>query len=126
MQEGVARPVARGLDAEGLARAPVDDVHDDDVVDPVPEEHDLDLYVADARTRIAQALERTGLTAEESQAMVNTWKRQWFRTPGVRLLYVMPQLWTDSSIPLAIEPRPTSRSQAPRASVRRTSPRRSL
>ena len=38
--------------------------------------------------------------------MVNTWKRQWFRTPGVRVLYFAPQSWTDASIPLRVEPAP--------------------
>jgi hypothetical protein len=38
--------------------------------------------------------------------MVNTWKRQWFRTPGVRLLYLIPQSWTDQSIPLSLVPQP--------------------
>src|SRR5687768_17010626 len=38
--------------------------------------------------------------------MVNTWKRQWFRTPGIRVLYVAPQSWTDRSLPLAVEPKP--------------------
>jgi hypothetical protein len=55
---------------------------------------------------VTQALDATGLYHDEALAMVNTWKRQWFRTPGVRLLYVIPERWTDSSIPLNIEPRP--------------------
>jgi len=71
-------------------------------------EHDLDLYVADARTRIAQALERTGLTADESQAMVNTWSNSYFKNEGLRVLYVVPRAWTDKLLPLTVEPAPTA------------------
>jgi hypothetical protein len=49
-----------------------------------------------------------GLYDDEATAMVNTWKRQWFRTPGPRLLYIAPQSWTDRSIPLAVDPKPES------------------
>ena len=36
--------------------------------------------------------------------MVNTWKRQWFRTPGTRVLYLLPESFTNASIPLEITP----------------------
>jgi len=71
-------------------------------------EHDLDIYVADARTRIAQALERTGLTTDESQAMVNTWSNSYFKSEGLRVLYVVPRAWTDKLLPLTVEPAPTA------------------
>jgi hypothetical protein len=70
-------------------------------------EHNLDVYVGQARTLIAQALERTGLTAEESQAMVNTWSNSYFKNEGLRVLYVVPRAWTDQLLPLTIEPTPT-------------------
>jgi hypothetical protein len=52
------------------------------------------------------ALDRAGLFHDESVSMVNTWKRQWFRTPGIRVLYLAPQSWTDGLIPLTFEPAP--------------------
>lgn len=55
---------------------------------------------------VTRALDATGLYHDEAQAMVNTWKRQWFTTPGVRLLYLVPQKWTDASIPLSVSPAP--------------------
>jgi hypothetical protein len=55
---------------------------------------------------VTRALDATGLYHDEASAMVNTWKRQWFSTPGVRLLYLIPQTWTDASIPLSITPAP--------------------
>jgi hypothetical protein len=38
--------------------------------------------------------------------MVNTWRRQWFRTPGVRVLYLAHDSWTNTQIPLSITPAP--------------------
>ena len=38
--------------------------------------------------------------------MVNTWRSSYFRTDGVRVLFLMPQSWTDRYIPLQITPRP--------------------
>lgn len=62
---------------------------------------------ADALARdVRSALDAQGLYDDEATAMVNTWKRQWFRTPGIRVLYLAPQSWTDRSLPLAIEPKP--------------------
>jgi hypothetical protein len=55
---------------------------------------------------VTSALDATGLYHDEAEAMVNTWKRQWFGTPGVRLLYLIPQSWTEESIPLSLDPKP--------------------
>ena len=40
--------------------------------------------------------------------MVNTWASSYFRTDGVRVLFVLPQSWTDRYIPLRITPRPAA------------------
>jgi hypothetical protein len=61
--------------------------------------------LADAVTR---ALDQTGLYHDEAVAMVDTWKRQWFGTPGIRVFYLIPQSWTDASIPLKVTPAPDS------------------
>ncbi len=72
----------------------------------------LDAY-SDALARaVVRELDRTGLYHDESVAMVNTWRRQWFRTPGVRLLYLAPQAWTDALIPLTITPAPDRTTRA--------------
>lgn len=88
---------AGGIAAQGdsIAQAP-------DLTDAKP----LDAYARDLSDAVTNALDGTGLYHDESVAMVNTWKRQWFRTPGTRLLYVIPQRWTDESIPLTISPKP--------------------
>ena len=71
-------------------------------------EHDLDVYVAEAQTQIAAALEQTGLYADEAQAMVNTWTKSYFKSEGLRILYVVPRAWTDELLPMAIEPPPSA------------------
>ncbi|WP_437537322.1 hypothetical protein WME79_18090 [Sorangium sp. So ce726] len=66
----------------------------------------LDEFVESLGVSVIDALDATGLYHDEAVAMVNTWKRQWFRTPGVRVLYLAPQAWTDASIPLTVQPAP--------------------
>jgi len=66
----------------------------------------LDEYVVRLSEAVTQALDATGLYHDEAVAMVNTWRRQWFRTPGVRVLYLLPQSWTEQSIPLSVSPKP--------------------
>src|SRR5262249_3859269 len=55
---------------------------------------------------MAAALEETGLYRDEAQAMVATWRRQWFKAPGLRALYLIPQALVDEQIPLRLDPRP--------------------
>ncbi|MDX2022621.1 MAG: hypothetical protein SF187_20455 [Deltaproteobacteria bacterium] len=55
---------------------------------------------------LAAALVADGLYADEAQAMVATWRRSYFFTPGPRLLYLLPASHTDAVIPLHIVPRP--------------------
>jgi hypothetical protein len=68
----------------------------------------LDEYEAGLASAVTDALDASGLYHDEAVAMVNTWRRQWFRTPGIRALYLIPQSWTDESIPLTIAPKPDS------------------
>ena len=66
----------------------------------------VDEYLSRLSDAVTDALDATGLYHDEAIAMVNTWRRQWFRTPGVRALYLVPQSWTDQSIPLTVSPKP--------------------
>lgn len=78
---------------------------------PLPQggkEHDLDVYVTTARERISEALVASGLYPDEAQAMVDTWSKSYFQTFGLRLLYVVPREWTDTLLPLAVEPTPAA------------------
>lgn len=55
---------------------------------------------------LAKRLVESGLYPKEARAMVNTWRSSYFTTPGVRVLFVLPQAWTDAFIPLTITPKP--------------------
>ena len=69
----------------------------------------LDAYAQDLATSMVAELDKAGLYHDESIGMVKTWARQWFRTPGVRVLYLAPREWTDEQIPLAIVPAPVEK-----------------
>jgi hypothetical protein len=52
------------------------------------------------------ALAHHGLTPDEASAMVETWRKTWFRESGDRLLALMPQGAVDAMLPLKITPTP--------------------
>ena len=68
----------------------------------------VDDYVADAANRVAAALQKSGLNADEARAMVDTWSKSYFRSQGLRILYVVPRAWTDRLLPITISPQPSS------------------
>jgi hypothetical protein len=55
---------------------------------------------------LCRRLEESGLFAKEARAMVNTWRASYFESEGVRVLFVLPQAWTDGFIPLKVAPSP--------------------
>jgi hypothetical protein len=57
---------------------------------------------------MSTALVKQGLYAKEAEAMVQTWKDQWFAEEGTRVLYLLPPTWTDKTLPLTISPKPNS------------------
>ncbi|MDZ4783090.1 MAG: hypothetical protein SGJ19_22825 [Planctomycetia bacterium] len=61
--------------------------------------------VADA---MAESLVEAGLFEKEARSMVNTWRSSWFTESGTRVLYMLPQPWTEALIPLKIDPQPQS------------------
>ena len=75
----------------------------------VPKESErqpLDAFTAALADAVTSALDATGLYHDEAVAMVNTWQRQWFLTPGLRVFYLAPQAWTDAVLPLTLDPIP--------------------
>jgi hypothetical protein len=60
------------------------------------------------RRDVALALVEQGLYPKEAAAMVQTWKDQWFAEEGTRVLYLLPQAWTNRMLPLKISPQPDS------------------
>jgi hypothetical protein len=92
------------VDTQGIAGG---GTLDEDVV-PLTQGKPIDAFVSDLATAMTEALVGTGLYTDEAVGMVNTWRRQWFRTPGVRVLYFAPPAWIDAQVPLTIDPRPST------------------
>jgi len=69
---------------------------------PVP----LATGVPAAKRQVADALVKAGLYRKEAEAMVNNWEHSYFRTEGVRVLYLIPRPTVDQAIPLRITPAP--------------------
>jgi len=66
----------------------------------------IDQFAERISQDMAYWLTASGLYKPEAQAMVNTWKSSYFKTDGVRLLFVLPQAWTNRFIPMRIKPQP--------------------
>ncbi len=47
-------------------------------------------------------LVKDGLYSDEASAMLATWNRAYFHTPGLRLFYLVPRQWTDDRMPLDV------------------------
>lgn len=58
---------------------------------------------SDLRSQIREALNASGLNDDEAAAMLETWQRSYFESPGMRLFYLLPQSWTDEVLPLHLE-----------------------
>ncbi len=62
----------------------------------------LEEFVAQIGQALGARLVEQGLFADEARAMVNTWSRSYFRTEGMRLLYLVPRAQIDRTLPLTI------------------------
>ena len=49
-----------------------------------------------------QALVAEGLFADEATALLTTWQRAYFASPGLRVFYTVPRRWTDHYLPLTV------------------------
>jgi hypothetical protein len=54
------------------------------------------------REAMHAALMARGLYADEATAMLETWKNSYFREPGLRVFYIVPNEWTSYYLPLTI------------------------
>ena len=57
---------------------------------------------------LQRSLVKVGLYEKEAEAMVKTWERSYFHTEGFRLLYIVPDKFTNEILPIAIDPAPKS------------------
>ena len=48
------------------------------------------------------ALVTDGLYSDEATAMLDTWQRAYFTSPGLRLFFLVPRVWTDHFLPLTL------------------------
>lgn len=67
-------------------------------------------YAPSNRRRLEQAMHGAlmadGLFSDEATALLSTWQRAYFTSPGLRVFYLVPRSWTDFYLPLEINPRP--------------------
>ncbi len=63
-------------------------------------------FIAHAGPALKLALVESGLNDDESQAMVDTWTRSYFKTDGTRILYIAPRPWADAILPIRFTPVP--------------------
>jgi hypothetical protein len=56
---------------------------------------------------LVAALVQEGLYPKEARAMVNNWEKSYFRTEGLRLLYMIPRPVVDAALPIRISPSPS-------------------
>lgn len=57
------------------------------------------------RGQMHEALVSDGLFEDEAEALLNTWQLSYFQSPGQRLLYLVPRVWTDAVLPLKLSVR---------------------
>jgi hypothetical protein len=67
---------------------------------------DANEYVSEVSSVLEKYLTKNGLLPLEAAAMVNTWQKSYFKSPGLRALYVLPRAWTDTFIPLRFSDTP--------------------
>jgi hypothetical protein len=65
-----------------------------------------DEYRIDGREHLEAAMHAAlvadGLFADEATALLSTWQRAYFASPGLRVFYLVPRQWTDHYLPLSI------------------------
>lgn len=53
-------------------------------------------------TSLRDGLVADGLFTDEAQALLNTWELSYFKSPGLRVFFLVPRAWTDFYLPLQI------------------------
>jgi hypothetical protein len=61
-----------------------------------------DSNIGKLRKDMHAALVQAGLFADEADALLNTWELSYFKSPGERIFFLVPQEWTDAVLPLSI------------------------
>lgn len=58
--------------------------------------------LGELKQQMHRALVADGLFDDEATALLDTWQRAYFQSPGLRLFFLVPQVWTDHYLPLSI------------------------
>src|SRR2546421_6569749 len=66
----------------------------------------LDKNIDSLLQDLKQILVSSGLYEKEAEAMIKTWRNEWFNE-GTRVFYILPRATTDAILPLTINPSPT-------------------
>lgn len=62
--------------------------------------------VRQLENEMRESLITDGLNEDEAIALLSTWQRAYFQSPGLRIFYLVPQKWTDEVLPLTITGNP--------------------
>jgi hypothetical protein len=57
-------------------------------------------------TEMRSSLVADGLYLDEANALLTTWQKSYFHSPGLRLFYLVPRVWTDHYLPLTVTGEP--------------------
>ncbi len=58
------------------------------------------LNLSKLRTNMKQALVQAGLFNDEASAMLATWEVSYFKSPGLRIFFIVPDNWVETHLPL--------------------------
>jgi hypothetical protein len=58
--------------------------------------------LSNLRRDMKAALVESGLFDDEAEAMLETWKESYFKSPGTRLFFIVPREWTDRHLPIRL------------------------
>jgi len=87
-------------------------------------ERPLDEVESELAAEWKRTLAADGLTPAEASAMVETWRKTWFRESGDRILTLVPRNVTDAMLPLKITPAPEKTTRVFVARIEMLSPDR--
>jgi hypothetical protein len=77
--------------------------------------------VSELKSSLRAGLVNAGLFEEEADALLNTWQVSYFHSPGLRLFFLVPERWTNRSLPIHIS-FPKISSGADRTKAAQTAP----
>ena len=66
------------------------------------EEEYASANLAKLRRSMHAAITSAGLFEAEATAMLDTWELSYFKSPGMRLFFLLPEAWTDFQLPLKL------------------------